>query len=89
MKIDIGRRDAIVVGTAVLLVTAAVVAYPGAPWPTLEEIKEFLTLSLDTTAAPREMHFVDELPRRGIGKIDRKALRERYSGGDVPGSYGW
>ena len=70
-------------------VVAAVVANPGAPWPTLEEIKDFLTLSLDTTAAPREVHFVDELPRRGIGKIDRKALRERYSGGDVSGSYGW
>ena len=70
-------------------VVAAVVANPGAPWPTLEEIKAFLTLSLDTTAAPREVHFVDELPRRGIGKIDRKALRERYSGGDVSGSYGW
>lgn len=70
-------------------VVAAVVADPGAPWPTLEEIKEFLALSLDPTAAPREVHFVDELPRRGIGKIDRAALRERYSGGDVEGSYGW
>jgi O-succinylbenzoic acid--CoA ligase len=62
-------------------VVAALVATPGAPLPTLEELKEFLALSLDPTAAPREVHFVDELPRRGIGKIDRRALRERYSGG--------
>jgi O-succinylbenzoic acid--CoA ligase len=33
---------------------------------------------LDRTAAPREVYFVTELPRRGIGKLDRRALRERY-----------
>jgi len=70
-------------------VVAAVVATQGAPWPTLEELKEFLTLSLDLTATPRELHVVDELPRRGIGKIDRRVLRERYSGGGEPGAYGW
>ena len=70
-------------------VVAAVVADPAGPWPTLEELKEFLALYLDPSAAPREVHFVDELPRRGIGKIDRRALRERYSAHDEPGAYGW
>jgi O-succinylbenzoic acid--CoA ligase len=30
--------------------------------------------TLDHTAAPREMHVVDALPMRGIGKVDRSAL---------------
>jgi O-succinylbenzoic acid--CoA ligase len=34
---------------------------------------------MDTTAAPRELHIVDELPFRGIGKVDRRALAERFS----------
>lgn len=70
-------------------VVAAVVAVPTAPWPTLEEIKDFLALSLDPTAAPRELHFVDELPRLGIGKLDRRLLRERYADGTGGGAYGW
>jgi O-succinylbenzoic acid--CoA ligase len=62
-------------------VVAAIVADRTAPAPTLEELRDFVALSLDPTAAPRELHTVAELPRRGIGKIDRRALRERYSGG--------
>ncbi|WP_319437271.1 o-succinylbenzoate--CoA ligase [Mycobacterium sp. RTGN5] len=71
-------------------VAAAVVLVPGVPEPTLEDIREYLSQSLDATAAPRELHIVDELPRRGIGKLDRSALRERFAnGGDLPGGYGW
>lgn len=62
-------------------VVAAIVADPTVPLPTLEELRDFVALSLDPTAAPRELRTVAELPRRGIGKIDRRALRERYSGG--------
>lgn len=62
-------------------VVAAIVADRTAPVPTLEELRDFVALSLEPTAAPRELHTVTELPRRGIGKIDRRALRERYSGG--------
>ena len=57
-------------------VAAAVV--PAGAAPTLEELRDFVALSLDRTAAPREVHIVTELPRRGIGKLDRRALRERY-----------
>ena len=71
-------------------VVAAVVLVTGAVEPTLDHIREYLAESLDPTAAPRELHFVDELPRRGIGKLDRSALRERFAnGGDLPGGYGW
>jgi len=64
-------------------VVAAIVADPTAQVPTLDELRDFIALSLDPTAAPRELHTVAELPRRGIGKIDRRALRERYSGGSA------
>lgn len=57
-------------------VVAAVV--PAGRPPDLVELRDFVAESLDRTAAPREMHIVDELPRRGIGKIDRRALRERF-----------
>ncbi len=71
-------------------VVAAVILTPGSAEPTLDDIKAYLAQSLDATAAPRELHIVDELPRRGIGKIDRRALRQRFSdGGDLPGGYGW
>ena len=56
-------------------VVAAVVPVPGCA-PALDELREFVAQSLDTTAAPREMHLVDELPRRGIGKLDRRRLRD-------------
>lgn len=62
-------------------VVAAIVADRSAPVPTLEELRDFVALSLDPSAAPRELHTIAELPRRGIGKIDRRALRDRYSGG--------
>jgi O-succinylbenzoic acid--CoA ligase len=65
-------------------VVAAVVAVPGVAAPTVGELREFLADSLHGTAAPREVHIVDELPRRGIGKLDRRALRARYSPPEPP-----
>ena len=49
------------------------------PPPTLAELKELVGSALDRSAAPRELHIVDELPRNGMGKLDRRALRERFS----------
>ncbi|WP_286131909.1 o-succinylbenzoate--CoA ligase [Mycobacterium sp. IS-1556] len=60
-------------------VAVAVVLAPGCDAPTLAELRGHIGLTLDVTAAPREVHIVDELPRRGIGKIDRRALAARYS----------
>lgn len=59
-------------------VVAAVVVRAEVPEPSLTELREFVTRSLDATAAPRDLHLVDELPLRGIGKPDRGALRARY-----------
>ncbi|MET0703700.1 MAG: o-succinylbenzoate--CoA ligase [Mycobacterium sp.] len=61
-------------------VVAAVAVAPGAVAPTLAELRAHVAQSLDSTAAPRELHVVDELPRRGIGKLDRRSLVKRFSG---------
>lgn len=58
-------------------VVAAVVPAPSAT-PTAKELREFVTRCLDRTAAPREVHLVGALPRLGIGKVDRRALRAQY-----------
>nr|WP_268793676.1 o-succinylbenzoate--CoA ligase [Mycolicibacterium celeriflavum] len=60
-------------------VAVAVVLVSGCGAPTFAELREQVAATLDVTAAPREVHIVDELPRRGIGKIDRRALAARYS----------
>lgn len=59
-------------------VAAAVVLVAGRAFPTDAELREHVAATLDATAAPREFHVVDELPRRGIGKIDRRALAARF-----------
>jgi O-succinylbenzoic acid--CoA ligase len=59
-------------------VVAAVVAADGHPAPTLSELRTHVKTMLDPTAAPREVHIVDELPRRGIGKVDRRQLAARF-----------
>jgi len=59
-------------------VVAAIVVAPGAVAPTLADLRDHVAQSLDNTAAPRELHIVDELPRRGIGKLDRRALVTRF-----------
>ncbi|MDR3663810.1 MAG: o-succinylbenzoate--CoA ligase [Mycobacterium sp.] len=59
-------------------VAVAVVLNPGADQPTAADLREHLITTLAATAAPREVHIVAELPRRGIGKLDRRALTERY-----------
>ncbi len=54
-------------------VVAAVVVKPGATI-TLSELRSHVTGSLPSTAAPRQLHIVEDLPRLGIGKIDRREL---------------
>ncbi len=60
-------------------VVAALVLAPGSTAPDVAELRAQVSQTLDATAAPREVHIVDELPRRGIGKLDRRALAARYS----------
>jgi o-succinylbenzoate---CoA ligase len=59
-------------------VVAAVVVAHGCAAPTLAELREHVASTLPATAAPREVHAVEELPRRGIGKVDRRALAARF-----------
>lgn len=59
-------------------VVAAVVLRAGAEDPGIEELRAHVGATLPRTAAPREVHIVDELPRRGIGKVDRRALIIRF-----------
>jgi o-succinylbenzoate---CoA ligase len=61
-------------------VVAAIVVRGGCEPPTLEALRAQVARTLDATAAPREMHIVDALPRRGIGKVDRMALVRRFAG---------
>jgi O-succinylbenzoic acid--CoA ligase len=59
-------------------VVAAIVVAPGHAAPTLAELRQHVASTLAATAAPRECHVVDELPRRGIGKVDRRELAARF-----------
>jgi o-succinylbenzoate---CoA ligase len=59
-------------------VVAAVVVAEGASPPTVAELRSHVAGSLDASAAPREVHIVDALPRLGIGKLDRRALTARF-----------
>ncbi|MGW4099858.1 o-succinylbenzoate--CoA ligase [Mycobacterium sp. NPDC004974] len=61
-------------------VVAALVLAPGSSVPDVAELRAHVAQTLDATAAPREVHIVDELPRRGIGKLDRRTLAARYGG---------
>jgi o-succinylbenzoate---CoA ligase len=60
-------------------VVAAVVVADGHAPPSLEALRAHVMRTLDRTAAPRELHVVDALPMRGIGKVDRQALA-RHAG---------
>lgn len=60
-------------------VVAAVVLTEGAAAPSVAELRAHVAQTLDSTAAPREVHIVDELPRRGIGKLDRNRLAQLFS----------
>lgn len=62
-------------------VVAAVVPADGGAPPTLDALRAHAARTLDASAAPRELHVVDALPRRGIGKLDRRALARRFSPG--------
>jgi fatty-acyl-CoA synthase len=48
------------------------------------ELAEFVAESLARFKVPREVHFVDELPRSTAGKVLRRELAERVASGAVP-----
>ncbi|KXT58598.1 O-succinylbenzoic acid--CoA ligase [Gordonia sp. QH-12] len=60
-------------------VIAVIVPVPGARRPGLDDVREFVSDRLDRYAAPRAVFTVGELPLRGPGKVNRRALRERFA----------
>jgi O-succinylbenzoic acid--CoA ligase len=57
-------------------VVAAVVPVPGAPPPTLEELRTRVRESLPAYAAPRQLLLLQAMPRRGPGKPDRITIAD-------------
>ena len=56
---------------------AFVVRTPGGT-VTAAELRQLVTDQLDATWAPRGVDFVESLPLVGFGKVDKRALRERF-----------
>jgi malonyl-CoA/methylmalonyl-CoA synthetase len=60
-------------------VTAVVVARPGEVL-TEEEMIAALKSEIAGFKVPKRIHFVAELPRNAMGKVQKNVLREKYSG---------
>jgi malonyl-CoA/methylmalonyl-CoA synthetase len=60
-------------------VTAVVVAKSG---HALQESEIIAALKADIASfkVPKRVHVVDSLPRNAMGKVEKKTLRQRYSG---------
>jgi fatty-acyl-CoA synthase len=58
---------------------AFVVVKPGASLSE-DEVREFVKGNLARYKVPRDVHFIDELPRNPTGKVLKRQLRERYAG---------
>ena len=59
---------------------AIVVAEPGSDLAARsDELRAHLARSLPTWQVPDRFLFVDALPRTGVGKIDKRSLRDRYA----------
>lgn len=61
-------------GQRVVAIVVPTSVVPTADAPTLDELRDHVGTTLDRSAAPRELHLRDTLPRRGPGKVDRRAL---------------
>jgi fatty-acyl-CoA synthase len=59
-------------------VCAVVALTPGAPAPTLEEVRDFTGQRLARYKLPKRVEIVDALPRNPTGKVLKVELRQRY-----------
>ncbi|MHB8875709.1 MAG: AMP-binding protein [Myxococcaceae bacterium] len=66
------------------LVVAAIVPVEGGPRVSLEQVRAWAGARLSPYAVPRRITFLDELPRSQIGKVLRRAVRERLLGPGAP-----
>ena len=62
-------------------VTAIVVAKRGQKPPSEKELIAALKTKLANFKVPKRVHFVDDLPRNAMGKVQKNILRDRYQGG--------
>jgi len=76
---------------------AAVIAVPHERWgerplavivptddetrPGAEELRQFMEPQVARWRLPDGYEFIDEIPKTGTGKFDKKVLRERFGGG--------
>ena len=62
-------------------VTAAVVREPDANGPSRQSVIEALKQDLAGFKVPKQVFFVDELPRNAMGKVQKSVLRDRLAAG--------
>lgn len=62
------------------VVVGVVVLEPGAAEPDLRAVREHVAHTLGARAAPRRLHVVREIPTRGPGKPDRRAVTHLAAG---------
>ncbi len=61
-------------------VTAVIVAADGEKPPKEDEIISALKQRLAGYKVPKQVHYVDNLPRNAMGKVQKNVLREQFSG---------
>jgi long-chain acyl-CoA synthetase len=82
-----GVREAGVVGGIDPIWGERVVAFVSRrpSWPvTAEELIAFVEKRLAAYKVPEEVVFLEDLPKNATGKVNRRALRERYAAADRP-----
>ena len=60
-------------------VTAVVVRKAGSAGPSEKEVIAALKSRLANFKVPKQVHFVDELPRNAMGKVQKNVLKERFA----------
>ena len=61
-------------------VTAVIVPLSGEPAPTEAQVIAAMKAKLANFKVPKRVHFVEELPRNAMGKVQKNLLRERFGG---------
>ena len=62
-------------------VTAVIVRAPGSAEPTEKAVITWLKAKLANFKVPKNVYFVDELPRNAMGKVQKNVLKERFAKG--------
>ena len=78
-----GVQESAVVGVAHTdfgeAVTAVVVRTPGSDRPSEKDVIAALKARLANFKVPKQVHFVEELPRNAMGKVMKNVLRDSYT----------